>query len=358
MITKKIGVVTGIDREKDDVQWLKVAIGVDEFSAINYPSISGMVKPGDEVILNTTAVEQGLGTGGYHFVMLNLANIEGVAQRQGHIMKLRYTPYQIKMLTIEEQTSPHHNMIANFKSLDGIPVMIGSLHSKLAPAALGYKLLKPKGRLVYIMTDGGALPIAFSKTVAVLKELRLIDNTITVGHAFGGDYEAVNVYSGLIAAKEVLKADAVIVCMGPGVVGTGTEWGFSGIEQGEIINAVNILEGRAIVIPRVAFKDKRKRHKGLSHHTLTILEKVALQSAEVCLPVLPKHEREFLKEQIRARKLEDKHTFVTIDAEHVIDYAKDLKIPLFVMGRSAEDECYYFLAAGAAGFLATQKRVW
>jgi len=355
MITKKIGKVIGIDSEKVDIQWIKVAIDKEGFSAINYPSITGIVKLGDEVLLNTTALEHELGTGGYHFVMLNLASIEGIAQKQGHIMKLRYTPYQIKILTVEEQTSPYHNKIANFKSLDGLPVMIGSLHSKLAPAALGYKLLKPKGKLVYIMTDGGALPIAFSKVVAMLKELKLIDNTITTGNAFGGDYEAVNVYSGLIAAKEVLKADAVIVCMGPGVVGTGTEWGFTGIEQGEIINAVNILEGRAIAIPRITFKDKRKRHKGLSHHTLTILEKVALQSAEVCLPVFPEYEREFLKEQIRERRLEDKHTFVTIDAEQVIAYAKDLEVPFFTMGRSTDDEHYYFLAAGAAGFLAAQK---
>ena len=355
MITKKLGVVIGIDYESADVQWLKVAIGAEEFSAVNYPSITGMVKPGDEVVLNTTAMEQGLGTGGSHFVMLNLAGMESTAEEQGHIMKLRYTPYQIKVLAVEEQTNPHHSKISNFKSLDGMPIMIGSLHSKLAPAALGYKLMNPKGRLVYIMTDGGALPIAFSKTVATLKKLGLIDTTITVGHAFGGDYEAVNVYSGLIAAKEVLNANAVIICMGPGIVGTGTKWGFTGIEQGEIINAVNILKGRAIAIPRITFKDKRDRHKGFSHHTLTILEQVALQSAEVCLPVLPMHESEFLKEQIRERKLEKKHTFVTIDARQVIGYAKHLKISLFTMGRSAEEEGYYFLAAGAAGFLAAWK---
>jgi len=316
--------------------------------------MTGIVKSGDEVVLNTTAVEHSLGTGGYHFVMLNLANIESRAGEQGHIMKLRYTPYQVKVLATEEQNSFYHSKISNFKSLDGMSVMIGSLHSKLAPAVLGYKLAKPKGKLVYIMTDGGALPIAFSKTVATLKELQLIDSTITIGHAFGGDYEGVNVYSGLIIAKEVLNADAVIICMGPGVVGTGTRWGFTGIEQGEIINAVNILKGRAIAIPRITFKDERDRHKGLSHHTLTILEKVALQSAEVGMPVLPKHESEFLKKQIQERKLDDKHIFITKNAEQIIDYANHLKIPLFTMGRSADDERYYFLAAGAAGILAAQ----
>ena len=31
---------------------------------------------GDEVLLNTTAVELSLGTGGYHFVIANLNNVE------------------------------------------------------------------------------------------------------------------------------------------------------------------------------------------------------------------------------------------------------------------------------------------
>ena len=33
--------------------------------------------------------------------------------------------------------------------------------------------------------------------------------------------------------------------MGPGIVGTGTKYGFSGIEQGQIIDAINTLSGRA-----------------------------------------------------------------------------------------------------------------
>ena len=355
MISKKIGQVLEIEKENADIQWIKVTIDEQLFSAINYPTATGTVKPGDEVVLNTTAVEHGLGTGGYHIVMLNLSSIESKAKEPGHIMKLRYTPFQIKVLAVEEQGNPHHGEISDFKDFNNIPVMIGSLHSKLAPAALGYKLMNPNGKLVYIMTDGGALPLAFSKTVPVLKEQGLIDGTITVGHAYGGDYEAVNIYSGLIAAKEVLEADAVIICMGPGVVGTGTKWGFTGIEQGDIINAVNVLKGRAIAIPRITFKDKRDRHKGLSHHTLTILEKVALQPAEVSLPVLPKEENDYLKNQIRERRLDDLHTFITIDAEKVLDYAEHLNIPFSTMGRSVEEERYYFLAAGAAGILATQE---
>ena len=81
------------------------------------------------------------------------------------------------------------------------------------------------------MTDGAALPIYLSKNVDTLKKKGLIDNTITIGSAFGGDYECINIYTALITAKEVLKADVVFVSMGPGIAGTGTKYGFTGIEQ-------------------------------------------------------------------------------------------------------------------------------
>ena len=48
----------------------------------------------------------------------------------------------------------------------------------------------PNKKLVYIMTDGAALPIFLSKNVDTLKEKGLIDNTITIGK-FKQDYIAV-----------------------------------------------------------------------------------------------------------------------------------------------------------------------
>ena len=351
MISKKIGKVVEIEEQSCQVQWLKVDIKGNPEPAVNFPCVSGNVAVGDEVVVNATSFERGLGDE-YHIVIVNLNNLECDAVEQGKIMKMRYSPSQIKVFSVEEPESPHHESFKSFKNLGNMPVMVGSLHSMLAPAALGYKLMKPKERLVYIMTDGGALPIAFSRTLPDLKKVGLIDGTVTIGHAFGGDCEAVNIYSGLIAAKEVLKADAVIVSMGPRVVGTATKWGFTGIEQGDIINAVNILNGNAIAIPRITFKAKLDRHKGLSHHTLTILERVAMQPALVALPELPEKEMAALKQQIKDKRLDDKHTFITAKADQVLDYAAQLQIPLSTMGRTEEEERFYFLAAGAAGILA------
>ncbi len=354
MISKKVGKVIEVEKSDENIQWVKVSVEGETYSAINYPLLLGNIEEGNDVLLNTTAVELNLGTGGYHLVMANLTKLDDETPKEGHIIKLRYTPYQLQVMAAEEENSPWHETIEKFKSLEKMPVMIGSLHSKLAPAAIGYKSKNPNKKLVYIMTDGGALPLAFSKIIPLLKKHGLIDATITINHAFGGDYECVNVYSALATAKEVIGADAAIICMGPGVVGTGTKWGFTGIEQGEIINAVNILNGKAIAIPRITFKDRRDRHKGLSHHTLTILEQVALLPAIVSLPMLPKDKDDYLRAQIRERRLDDKHTFIIRDSEHIIEKAKQYEIPLITMGRTVQEEKFYFLAAGAAGIIAAE----
>lgn len=96
--------------------------------------------------------------------------------------------------------------------------------------------------MAYLMTDGAALPLHFSQTVDWLSRQGIISGTVTVGHAFGGDVEAVNIYSGLLAARVAFQPDVIIVSMGPGIVGTGTRWGFSGVEQGIVLNAVETLQ--------------------------------------------------------------------------------------------------------------------
>ena len=186
-------------------------------------------------------MELNLGTGGYHFVIYNLNSNGRDTSKKGHIMKLRYTPFQIKTFAVEEQNSPHHKIFHEFKSLDNMPVVVGTLHSMLIPIASTLKYLNTNLKIAFIMTDGAALPLYLSNNVYELRQKDIIYKTITLGHAFGGDYEVVNIYNALITAKEIAKCDVAIVTMGPGIVGTGTPYGFTGIEQGYITDAVNDL---------------------------------------------------------------------------------------------------------------------
>lgn len=337
------------------IEEIEVEIDNKVEKGINYPEITGQAREGDRVILNTTAVRLGLGTGGYHFVMYNFRYTKMVAESDGHIMKLRYTPFQLKCLAVEEEKSPHRDKIINCESLDGIPVVIGSLHSMLGCAAAAVKAtLGRDARVVYVMTDGACLPIYFSKAVETLKKNGLIDATITVGHAFGGDLEAVNLYSGLLAAKAVTKADVVIVTMGPGIVGTGSEYGTSGVEQGQIVNAVASLGGQNIVIPRISFNDKRVRHYGLSHHTITALGVVALAPAIVAIPYMPISKKQLILNQLKLKDIDKKHRIIEKSGESGIKLLKRIGFEFNTMGRALDAEPEFFKAACAAGEIAAE----
>lgn len=353
MISKKIGVVKEILDKTDDLEDILVNINGNIQKAYNYPKMTGSVNIGDEVVLNTTAVELSLGTGGYHFVIANLNNIESNFTPGGHIMKLRYTPLQVKVDSVEEQDSEYHEKISKFKSLDNMPVVVGTLHSMLTPFVASYKRNNPNKKIVYIMTDGAALPIFLSKNVKNLKDKGLIDSTITIGNAFGGDYECVNIYTALITAKEILNADVVFVSMGPGIAGTGTKYGFTGIEQGPILDAVKKLNGYPVAIPRVSFADKRDRHQGISHHSLTVLNEIVNERVVIPLIEYDDNRYSIMAEQIRENKLEYKHDVVYVVFSEKDRTKEDLdyfNLKVKSMGRSYDEDKEFFQSASAAAY--------
>ncbi|MBN2168261.1 MAG: DUF3866 family protein [Actinobacteria bacterium] len=316
--------------------------------------LAGKVRVSDEVVVNTTAVDLGLGSGGYHFVLWNLSNQELVTPTTGHIMKLRYTPLQMNVSAVEELLQKPDEAGDLSKALSGIPVIAGSVHSQLLPAAIGYKKERPDGRLVYIMTDGGALPINFSRTVAFLEEKEYLEYTITCGHAFGGSLEAVNIFGALMAAQRVCGADAIIAVMGPGIVGTGSAVGFTGMEQSAIINAAASLGGKPIAIPRIAFRDHRERHKGLSHHTVAAVKYGFRARSVIPVPVMEEEKEEIIMAQLRDSGIDKEHDIERIDCSEMIDAIKCCGFDATVMGRGIDKEPEYFMAAAAAGMLAAR----
>ncbi|MDW7652169.1 MAG: DUF3866 family protein [Bacillota bacterium] len=348
MFARRVAHVVRVSEAGPQCEELVVLLDGTEQKALNYIPLSGPALAGDSVVVNTTAVELALGSGGYHFVYQNLNRPEHTLQGEGHIMKLRYTPLQMRVLAVEEEASPHHQVMMSASSLFGMPVVVAELHSMLAPVVLSIKKEKDDARLAYVMTDGGALPAFFSRTVRVLKERKLLCGTVTCGHAFGGDLEAVTIYSGLLAARHILKADAAVVCMGPGVAGTGTPYGFSGMEAGENVNRVHSLEGQAVFLPRLSFADVRSRHRGISHHTLTALTKAAMAPADFTLPVLPAQENAWLEKQLAAAGLARLHNVYRYDGLPLHHLTADRRL-CSTMGRSLDDDPAFFLAAAAAG---------
>src|SRR5690606_16315252 len=197
-----------------------------------------------------------------------------------------YTPLQATVLGADEQGSPHHETLRSAEGIDGMPVVVADLHSALPAVLAGVRAERPGTRVVHVMLDGGALPAAFSRVLGELRADGLLSGCVTTGQAFGGDLEAVTVHSGLLAARHVLRAEIAVVCQGPGNLGTGTPWGFSGVACGEAVNAAAVLGGRPVAALRVSDADPRERHRGVSHHSLTAYGKVALARADVPVPAL------------------------------------------------------------------------
>ncbi|MGQ0680271.1 MAG: DUF3866 family protein [Actinomycetota bacterium] len=351
----KTGVVSGVTESFEGLSRLEVLVDEQTRRATNYTSISGSAQVGDRVVLNTTAVDLDLGTGSQDFVLWNLERPTWQRASGGHIMKMRYAPCQVDVLASEAPESEYHDRLSSAYSLAGMPVVACGLHSQVAPAAAMLKLIDPDLRIAYLMTDGASLPMVQSDLVRTLKEKGVIDATVTSGHAFGGDYEAINVFSGLVIASEVAGADITIVAMGPGIAGTGTALGHSAMEQGQVICAAAALGGRPVAALRISFADERPRHQGVSHHTLSALRYGALARCTMAVPDLPVALLTPVMESLIDSGLTEMHDVQILDSWETIPAMESFGLQsVTTMGRTLDQDPYFFEAAGAAGLFAGQ----
>ncbi len=329
------------------IQRLKVSIDGVTREALLYPRWAAPAKPGDEVVVNTTAVDLGLGTGDADFVVWNQSVTDYDSPSGGHIMKLRYTPAQTDVLAVEAQESPHHEIMASARSLDQTPVIATSLHSQLVPALCGLREHNSEAVVVYVMTDGAALDAGYSNTLRRLRELGWLAGVITTGHAVGGDLEAVTLHSGLLAARHVLDADLVVAGVGPGVVGTGTPFGTTALDLGTISLATTSLGGRSIVCVRLSEADPRPRHQGLSHHVVSALGWVApsVDHGDACI-VVPTGWGSRVAVEVGSWRV------VEHDAADVLSRLREaakLNLSSSHMGRGPDEDALFFESAAAAG---------
>jgi hypothetical protein len=344
VITWRRGTVTVLGRSWPGAQELRVTLedGTD-VAALAHPPLVGSPEPGDVVLLNVGALDRGLGTGGYALVVALPDRLPADADGPGHLVKARYTPLQAVVLGVDEQEAPDHALLAEGEPLPspGAPVVVADLHSSLPAVLAGLLAARPQARVAYVMTDGGALPLWLSRTVAAVAD-RLV-GTVTVGQAFGGDLEAVSLHSGLLAAVRVLGAEAVVVTQGPGNLGTGTTWGFSGVAAGEAVNAATAVGARPVAVLRLSEADPRPRHRGVSHHSTTAYGRVALTTADVVVP------RSYAALVEPVREALARHRLVEVDDAGLVEVLQRWSPLLSSMGRGLADDPAAFVAAAAAG---------
>jgi hypothetical protein len=323
-ITLRRGTVTAIAERHDGF----VRLEVDSRPCVAYPGLTGPVALGDDVLVNVQAVELGLGSGGFDVLHANLTRGLGLAaEPQAHVMKLPYTPLQHAAMHAEESWDPEPA-----GDLGGLPVVCCSLHSQVAPACAG---LGSELAVAYVQLPGGALPLPLSDTVRSLRAAGYLRATVSVGPCFGGELECVSLASGLVACAEA--GAAVVVCaIGPGVIGTGTRFGHGAMAAGDAANAALALGGRPVLAARVSSGDERERHRGLSHHTLAVLELVRGEVA-VAWP----------------QGLEAPAELGPVEIVDVSGWRESCAgLPLSHMGRGPDAEPWFFAASFAAGSLA------
>jgi hypothetical protein len=267
----------------------------------------------------------------------------------GHIMKLRYTPMQHDVVCVEAQESPQHEVMVAATDAAGMPTVCCGLHSQVPLVAAALKEGAPQARIAYVMTDQAALPLALSELLPACASTGLIDVTVTCGQAFGGDLEAVTLHSGLLAARHAAGADAAIVSLGPGIVGTATVFGHGGVAQGEAVNAAAAVGATPVAALRVSFADGRSRHHGVSHHSLTALGRVALARARVAVPALSPEQAAVLEGALADAGVWQHHERVDVESRGLPDMRG---VRVRTMGRGPSEDPAFFAAAAAAGTVA------
>ncbi|QBF46061.1 DUF3866 family protein [Janibacter limosus] len=357
MIHWRSGTVREITGSRPGALRLRVEVEGSDTPALALTGLVGSPQVGDTVLLNISALRRRLGTGGHALVVGNPSQLPAdPPDSPGHIVKARYTPLQEMVLALEEQESPHHEAMRDHPDiaagdLHGMPVVVAELHSSLPAVLAGIRSIAPGARVAYVMTDSAALPFALSDSAAQLVAAGWLATTITAGQAFGGEHEAITVHSALLAARHVLGCDLAVVAQGPGNAGSSTTWGWSGLSTGDALNAVHVLRGHGVAVPRVSGSDPRPRHHGLSHHTATVLSRTLLGAADVVVPDGDVEPWPRVRDEVAAAVASAAGfpRLVTLPAVGLTEALSSSPVPLVSMGRAAAEDMTPFLTAALAG---------
>jgi Protein of unknown function (DUF3866) len=305
----------------------------------------GEMREGDEVVVNAVALDLGLGSGGFDVVHVNLTRgLGGGVEGDAHVMKLNYTSLQHPVEPVE--TSVEKPLDSNGNSTQGypiggeragMPVAVLPLHGHLAPAAWAAAQARPGIRVGFVQTAGGALPGSLSRDVADLRERGLLSGHTTASPSYGGEHEALSTVGALDAAANALGWDAVLVGPGPGIIGSDSRFGHGGMSALDNAHASLSLGLPTILSPRLSSGDPRERHRGLSHHTATVLD-LLLAPVTVAIP-----------ESASDLQMPDRHEVKPVSVD--LDAYAASGLPTSTMGRQLQDDPLFFEAPLAAGTL-------
>jgi Protein of unknown function (DUF3866) len=323
------GLVSAVREQNEEL----IRLIVDGEPCLAYPRLTGPVKVGDEVIVNTQARDLGLGSGGFDVLYVNLTRGLGLeAERGAHVMNLPYTPLQAATRHVEEDG-------ALPEGLNGMPVVCCSLHSQVAPVCAGLRRRHPL-RVAYVQVSGGALPVSLSDALRTLKQGGYLEVAVAVAPCLDGDVQTVTIASAL-AWCAGQGFDSVVCSIGPGIVGTASSLGHGGLIAAEVADTAAAMGGSPILAVRYSEADVRERHQGVSYHTRSILTLSAVDLIAAWPHGLDPPDWLTPREE------------VDVEGWH----EESGRLPLSHMGRSLEEDPGFFMCAFAAGEVARARVV-
>jgi hypothetical protein len=263
MLTLRRGTVVEAGPSDAPEQRVHVDVEGARRPAIADVGLVGACAVGDDVVVNTAAVDLALGSGGFDIVHVNLTRGLGGAGAQGaHVMKLNYTSLQhaVNPVEGEELRVP----------LDR-PAAVFGLHGQLAAIAWAFGQARSGAKLGYVQTAGGALAGGHSRVVRDLRGRGLLAGHVTAGAAYGGEEEAITTAGAIHHGIADRGWDAAVCGPGPGILGSASALGHGGMSALDSAHAAAALGCPVVVCARMSSTDERRRHRGLSHHTVTVL---------------------------------------------------------------------------------------
>jgi hypothetical protein len=338
MLRLRRGVVTAAEAPEP---WQRLEVEVDgrRRPACADTALVGPCEPGDEVILNVEARDLRLGSGGFDVVHVNLTRgLDGKGMPGAHVMKLNYTSMQHAVIPAEGR---------ELRIPLGRPVGVFQLHGQLAPLAWALAQARAGLEVGYVQTAGGALPGGMSDTVRQLLNRGLLAGHTTAGPAYGGGQEAITTAGAIHDGLATEGWDVALVGPGPGILGSGSALGHGGIVALDSAHAALALGCPTVLTARMSSGDPRERHRGLSHHTRTVLR---LLLGPVTLPVPPGvslfAEMDGIGPALDAARAQG-HEVVETAVD--VDGYRASGLPTRTMGRTLDEDRLFFAAALAAG---------
>jgi hypothetical protein len=297
MLRKATVVQTGATHRAEQELTIELA-GGERRPALVDTTLHGACRVGDELIVNVQALDLDLGSGGFDFVHVNLTRVDSThpldptsplaacdpedsgRTTRPHVMKLNYSSLQHAIDPVEERQAGEDRSLE--LPLER-PVVVLGLHGQLAPVAWAFARAQPHARLGFVQTAGGALPGGRSRAVAMLRERELLAGHITAGASYGGESEAITTAGAIHHGIRELGWDALVCGPGPGIVGSRSPLGHGGLYALDSAHAALALGAPTLLVARMSSADRRPRHRGISHHTLTVLD-LLLEPVTVALP--------------------------------------------------------------------------